>query len=211
MKTQDLIVLLASDPLPSRPGAGQLACAAAVALALSLAMVMGGWGLHADLPTLFASASYQVKSLWLFGLALSSSMLLWRLARPARRDRFGMLGIGVLLLAMAGLGAYTLWHADPADRLALLMGQTWWACPLSIAVIALPLLAVGLLYLRQMAPTRLALSGASAGFLAGALATALYSLHCTETMYTFISVWYAAGMGLSAAVGALLGRGLLRW
>ena len=211
MKTNELIALLASDPLPSRPPAWHLPLAAALALALTLAMVVGGWGLHADLRGLVASASYQLKTLWLLGLALSSGTLVWRLARPAERDGYGMHGIGLSLLAMAGLGAYNLLQADPANRLTLLMGQSWWSCPLSIALIALPWLAVWLLYLRQMAPTRLAWSGASAGFLSGALATGLYSLHCSETSYAFFSVWYVAGMALSTAVGAVLGPRYLRW
>ena len=211
MKTNELIALLASDPLPSRPPAWHLPLAATLALALSLAMVVGGWGLHADLSGLVASASYQLKTVWLLGLALSSGWLLWKAARPAQRDGYGMHGIGLSLLAMAGLGAYNLLQADPANRLALLMGQSWWSCPLSIALIALPWLAVWLLYLRQMAPTRLAWSGASAGFLSGALATGLYSLHCTETSYAFFGIWYAAGMGLTSLLGAFLGPRLLRW
>ena len=211
MKTPALIALLASDPLPSRPPAWHLPLAATVALGLSLAMVVGGWGLHADLRGLVASASYQLKTVWLLGLALSSGTLVWRLARPAERDGYGMHGIGVFLLIMACTGAYNLWQADPADRLTLLMGQSWWSCPLSIALIALPWLAVWLLYLRQMAPTRLAWSGASAGFLSGAMATGLFSLHCTDTSYAFFSVWYVAGMGLSTAMGAFLGPRYLRW
>lgn len=211
MKTNELIALLGSDPLPSRPPAWHLPLAATLALGVSLAMVVGGWGLHADLRGLVASASYQVKTLWVLGLALSSGLLLWKAARPARGDGYGMHGIGVLLLAMAGLGAYNLWHAAPADSLSLVMGQSWWYCPLSIALIALPWLAVWLLYLRQMAPTRLAWSGASAGFLSGALATGLYSLHCTETSYAFFGIWYAAGMGLTSLLGAFLGPRLLRW
>jgi hypothetical protein len=211
MKTPDLIALLASDPLPSRLPAWHLPAAGTTALVLSLGLVVGGWGLHANLPGLVLSASYQVKSLWLLGLALGSGVLLWRAARPARTEGYSVHAIGAFLLIMAGMGAYTLWHADPADRLSLLMGQSWWSCPLSIALIALPWLAVGLMYLRQMAPTRPAWSGASAGFLSGAVATVLYSLHCTETSYAFFSVWYVAGMGLSTAVGALLGRRYLRW
>lgn len=211
MKTHELIALLASDPLPSQPPAWHLPLTATLALALTLAMVVGVWGLHADLSGLLSSAAYQLKTVWLLGLALSSGTMVWRLSRPAVRDGYGMHGIGVFLLIMACTGAYNLWQADPTNRLALLMGQSWWSCPLSIALIALPWLAVWLLYLRQMAPTRLAWSGASAGFLSGALATGLYSLHCTETSYAFFGVWYVAGMALSTAVGAFLGPRCLRW
>lgn len=211
MKTSELISLLASDPLPPGLPWASWPWALTGALALSMVLVVGGWGLHADLPGLLHSASFQLKSLWLLALTVCSGAWLWRLARPAQRDGFGMHGIGLALLAMALMGVNTLWQAEPTERLGLLMGQSWWSCPLSIALIALPWLAVCMLYLRHMAPTHLALSGAGAGFLSGALATGLYSLHCTETSYAFFGLWYAAGMGLSALLGAALGPRLLRW
>lgn len=211
MKTSELISLLASDPLPPDMPAWSLHLATGTAFLLSLTMLLSLWGLHADLPALLHSASFQLKSLWLVVLIVSSGAWLWRLARPAQRDGYGMHGMGLALLAMALMGANTLWQADSQERLPLLMGQSWWSCPLSIALIALPWLAACLLYLRQMAPTRLAWSGAAAGFLSGALSTGLYSLHCTENSYAFFSVWYAAGMLLSSLIGASLGPRLLRW
>ena len=211
MKTSSLIELLASDQLPSGLPAGTWRKAVGTALVLSVSMVVGGWGLHADLQGLLHSASFQFKNLWVLALALCSGGLVWRLARPAQRDGYGMHGIGLALLAMALMGAITLWQAEPPARWNLLMGQSWWSCPLSIALISLPWLAVWMLYLRQMAPTHPTLSGANAGFLSGALATGLYSLHCSETSYAFFGVWYAAGMGLSSLIGAILGPRLLRW
>jgi hypothetical protein len=211
MKTSELITLLASDPLPPDLPGTSWYLALGGAMVLNLFLVIGVWGLHADVPGLLHSASFQIKGLWLLALLLCSGAGLWRMARPDHRGGFGMQGIGLVWLAMTLLGAHSLWQADPDQRLGLLMGQSWWSCPLSIALIALPWLAVWLMYLRQMAPTRLALSGASAGLLSGALATALYSLHCSETSYAFFSVWYAAGMALSSLIGALLGSRWLRW
>jgi hypothetical protein len=211
MKTSSLIDLLASDQLPSGLPAATWRKAVGTALVLTVSMVVGGWGLHADLQGLLHSASFQFKNLWVLALALCSGGLLWRHARPAQRDGYGMHGIGLALLAMALMGAITLWQAEPPARWNLLMGQSWWSCSLSIALISLPWLAVWMLYLRQMAPTHPTLSGASAGFLSGALATGLYTLHCSETSYAFFGVWYAAGMGLSSLIGAILGPRLLRW
>ena len=211
MKTSSLIDLLASDQLPSGLPAATWRKAVGTALVLTVSMVVGGWGLHADLQGLLHSASFQFKNLWVLALALCSGGLLWRHARPAQRDGYGMHGIGLALLAMALMGAITLWQAEPPARWNLLMGQSWWSCSLSIALISLPWLAVWMLYLRQMAPTQPTLSGASAGFLSGALATGLYTLHCSETSYAFFGVWYAAGMGLSSLIGAILGPRVLRW
>ena len=62
-----------------------------------------------------------------------------------------------------------------------------------------------------MAPTRPALTGAISGLAAGALAAMLYSLHCTENSFAFFALWYSAGMGLTAILGAGLGARFLRW
>ena len=211
MKTQDLIALLANETLPSSPPSWLFPLAAAAALAVTLIMVVQGWGLHANLPELLVSFSYQFKTLWVIALVFSSAVLLWRLARPAQRVGNGVHVIFLAWLAMAIAGAYSLIQVDASERINLMMGQSWWSCPLSIALLALPWLAVGLLYLRHMAPTNLGFSGAAAGLLSGALATGLYSLHCTETSFAFFSVWYVAGIVLSTALGAFLGRHCLRW
>jgi hypothetical protein len=62
-----------------------------------------------------------------------------------------------------------------------------------------------------LAPTRLALAGAAAGLLSGAGGALIYALYCTEMAAPFISIWYLLGMMIPAAVGAMLGRQLLRW
>jgi hypothetical protein len=65
--------------------------------------------------------------------------------------------------------------------------------------------------LRRLAPTRLARTGAAAGLLAGGLAAAVYGLYCQESTAPFVATWYTLGVGACAAVGAGLGRWLLRW
>ena len=64
---------------------------------------------------------------------------------------------------------------------------------------------------RGMAPTRLRLTGAVAGLLAGAAATMVYCLHCPEMEAPFWGLWYFLGMLVPAFAGLLLGPRLLRW
>jgi hypothetical protein len=92
-----------------------------------------------------------------------------------------------------------------------MLGGSWEVCSASIAALSVPLLAALLWMLRGMAPTRPALVGASAGLMAGAMASLVYSLHCIETAYAFVAVWYVAGIAVMTGVGALLGSRLLRW
>jgi hypothetical protein len=62
-----------------------------------------------------------------------------------------------------------------------------------------------------MAPTRLRLAGAAAGFAAGAVGALVYSVHCPELAAPFLGVWYLLGILIPTAVGALLGPRLLHW
>ncbi len=93
----------------------------------------------------------------------------------------------------------------------MLLGQTWRVCSLNIVLTALPL-GLGLFWaLRGLAPTRPSWSGAAAGWLAGALAALVYSLHCAEMAAPFLAAWYVLGMAACAGLGAALGARSLRW
>jgi len=71
---------------------------------------------------------------------------------------------------------------------------------------------IGLLWsFRRLAPTRLRAAGAAAGLAAGAWAATLYCLHCPEVSAIFVLTWYSLGIGLAAALGALIGPYFLRW
>ena len=76
---------------------------------------------------------------------------------------------------------------------------------------ALPTLLATFWALRQLAPTRLTLAGAGAGLFAGGVGAFVYCFHCTESTAPFIAIWYTLGVVLTMAVGAVLGRYLLRW
>jgi hypothetical protein len=78
-------------------------------------------------------------------------------------------------------------------------------------MISLPLFAATLWALRGLAPTHLALAGASAGLLAGSLSTMVYALHCPELGAPFIAVWYVLGIAIPTLAGAILGPRVLRW
>ena len=65
--------------------------------------------------------------------------------------------------------------------------------------------------MRGLAPTRLKLAGAAAGFTSGAVGAVVYCLHCPEMDAPFLGFWYLMGMLIPTAVGALLGPRLLRW
>jgi hypothetical protein len=65
--------------------------------------------------------------------------------------------------------------------------------------------------LRGLAPTKPQQAGAAAGLLAGAQGLLVYCLHCPEMTLPFWGIWYLLGMLVPAALGAVLGKALLRW
>lgn len=55
------------------------------------------------------------------------------------------------------------------------------------------------------------LAGAGTGLLAGAVGAFAYAFYCPETAAPFLAIWYALGIAIPAALGALLGPRVLHW
>ena len=47
--------------------------------------------------------------------------------------------------------------------------------------------------------------------ISGAVAAALYAIHCNDDSPLFVATWYTLAIGLTTIVGSLLGRRFLRW
>ena len=93
----------------------------------------------------------------------------------------------------------------------MILGDSAAKCPFLITLIGVPVFIAYLWILRGLAPTRLRLAGAAAGFGAGSAGALVYSLHCPELAAPFIGIWYLLGMVIPMTIGAMLGPRLLRW
>lgn len=212
MKTNDLIALLASDTLQvQKPVRQQLLRHMGWGALICTVLLWALFGLNPNMDTMAVHPAFATKMLWLTALMAFSLYGLFRLARPGMSAGHSLLGIGLALLAMISLGGVQLLQTDAGARSMQWMGVSWQACSASIAALSLPVLGALLWALRQLAPTRPALTGGVAGMLAGSLAASIYSLHCPETSLTFFAVWYVAGIALATGLGALLGPRCLRW
>lgn len=212
MKTQDLIGLLAQDPMPAAPPVRQQLSRALFGSALVCgAWLLVSWGLNPDMDTMATHPAFAAKMLWLLALAVFSARGLLRLSRPGMGAGFTFWGLALAWLAMASLGLIQSLQASPDSRMALWLGSSWQTCTLSIMALSLPVLGALLWALRQLAPTRPVLAGATAGAMAACVAASVYSLHCTETALTFFTAWYGGGILAVSGLGALLGSRLLRW
>jgi hypothetical protein len=213
MKTDELVALLAAGvtPVDAHAVTRRFALALVLGIGGALLVAAAALGFRDDLADAARLPMFWVKLGVPALLGMASLAAVQRLGRPGMR--LGNLGVAlaapvVLLWLLAGV---VLVEADPGERTGLVLGSTWRTCPLNIAMISLPLFIASFWAMKELAPTRLALAGAVAGLLAGALAAVVYTFHCPEMEAPFLAVWYVAGMAIPAAVGAWLGPRLLRW
>ena len=213
MRTDDLIERLsgALEPVPAAPVARVLAMGLAAGAVVSAAIMTATIGIRPDLAQAMGGSAFWLKFIYTIVIAGVSLGIVERLARPdAQAGRlFALLAVPVVVMLV--LMTLQMMPAGDAERHALIMGHSARVCSVLIAGLGLPLF-VGLFWsLKQLAPTRLTEAGAAAGLLAGSAAASIYAFHCTESTATFIAIWYTAGILITALLGALLGRALLRW
>lgn len=213
MKTDDLISMLATGAprvdrqLSTKRFAAAIAAGVVGAFVLMLAVL----GVRHDLAEIARTPLFWAKVALPLAMAAGALATVAKLARPgARAARPGLL-IAWPVLAVWICAAVILAGTPPGERLALVLGATWRICPFAIAMLSAPGFVAVMAALRSLAPTRLALTGAVGGLLAGALATLVYCLHCPEMGVPFWGVWYLLGMLVPTAVGALVGPRVLRW
>lgn len=213
MKTEELIAMLARGAEAAEPHALQRRYVTALGwgafgTTLLMAILLG---VRPDLAEASRLPMFWVKLAFPAALLAGAFVAVLRLSRPGVRLGRVPAAIAVPVLAMWLFAAIVLLGTAPAERLKLVIGDTWAYCPFIIAALSVPLFGALLWAMKGLAPTRLALAGASAGLLAGAGGAFIYALHCTEMEAPFLAVWYLLGMLIPTAAGAMLGPRLLRW
>jgi len=213
MKTDDLVALLAKDAaaVPKGGVAGRLAAVSIAGAVAAFALLLAWLGMRPDIVAALQSGPYWMKTVYTLGLAIGGFAMIERFSRPGARGKVGAIVLALCLAGIIGLAMMRLMATTPDERMAAIMGSTWSRCPWRILALALPSLAAILYGVRQLAPTRLALTGATAGLLAGAISATVYGLYCQETAAPFVAIWYTLGIGLSAGLGAIVGRRVLAW
>ncbi|HEY6516465.1 MAG TPA: DUF1109 domain-containing protein [Steroidobacteraceae bacterium] len=212
MRTSDLIGLLARDVRATPPGVVNRRLLAALIAGGLVTFAIVALGLHCQ-PLLAAARQpwFWMKAGYTGLLTVAGAISVRRLSVPGPRIGVAPLVAGLIVLAMLALGTGQILSAAPAGRLALWLGHTWKVCSPLILLLAAPIYAALVVAIRKLAPTRPALTGAAAGFLAGALAATLYGLHCPEQAAAFVASWYTLGITAATALGGIIGARLLRW
>ena len=212
MRTDDLIADLSGRLEPVAPGAltRMLATAAVLGLIGSAILMLSVLGLRHDIARAIMSFGMWTKLVYTFAIAAFGFWLVARAGRPGADLGAPARFLALPVLAIALLAAAQL-AAPGADMPRLIMGHSSRVCAVRVILTALPTLAATFWALKRMAPTRLTLAGIGAGLFAGAVGGFVYSFHCTESSAPFIGIWYSLGIVLTAGIGGLLGRDLLRW
>lgn len=212
MNTDELITLLANgDARPPAIPTRRILALLAVGILVSFALMALLLGVRNNLLQVFALPAFWMKFLFVLALACIGWRLAARLSLPGRRSAAIAALLAAPLAIIWSIAALSLLQADPLERGELFWGSTWRVCPFLIAGLSLPIFIAVLRAMRELAPTRLRLAGATAGLTAGATAAAVYCLHCPEMAAPFVGFWYVLGMLIPTAVGALIGPRVLRW
>jgi hypothetical protein len=213
MKTDELIDALATGagPVDPRAPSRRMLLAAVAGVLLAAPPMVARLGLNPDLAQAAGSPMFWVKLAFVVSAAAAAFAAALALGRPGVSARRAGFALVTPLAALWLLAAAVLIASAPGERAALLLDETWRACPLNIAMLSAPAPALALWAMRGLAPTRLRLAGAAAGLLAGTIGATVYTLHCPELAAPFIATWYVLGMLIPAAVGAAVGWWLLRW
>lgn len=211
--TDDLIARLSADLKPvGRHRLARILLVAAFLGAALAAMAMLTWlGLRGDLTAAMGGPIFWIKSGYTAAFAILGGFATLTLARPDGRIAWPWVALGSLVLLLIAAAAVQLWQAAPGEMSTLVLGGSSLVCPWYILALSLPGLAALLTALRRLAPRNPTWAGLAAGLLAGGTGAWVYSFHCGENGLMFLSLWYTLGMLAVAALGALLGRYLLRW
>jgi hypothetical protein len=213
MNTDALIDRLSQDAKPVRAGAvlRRLSLGLAAGSAVSFALMALWLGIRPDLMSAIGTGAYWMKFFYTLLFAIFGFWTVERLSRPGAAARPQMIFEALPFALLASSAAMRLMMAPAEARMPMLMGSSHQVCPWRIAILALPIFVGVLWSLRGLAPTRPWGAGAAAGLLAGAAGAFIYAFHCNESAAAFVALWYTIGIVAVGALGALLGRILLRW
>lgn len=214
MRTTDELIASLSAAVPAvspHAASRRLIVAAAGGAVVAMIALLLTIGVRPDIAPAAQTLAFWMKWAFTASLAALAFVQVRRLARPEGRPGWPMwAALAVVgMLGLMGLGQWMM--TAPNQRLAVVVGHTALRCSVAIPLLAVPVFIGLLRAFSRLAPTRLRLTGAFAGLLAGALGACVYALSCPERDPAFMAVWYTVGIAASTALGALAGPRWLKW
>lgn len=213
MKTDELIGNLSETlaPVPRHWVWLKLAQGVGAGALVSFLALWAWLGFRPDLAHAVDTSAYWMKFFYTLSLALFAFWATERLARPSSKAGWPLLGAAFVIFVLTALSGMKMMHTPPDARMHVLMGHSARICPWLIVALSTPIFIGTFWSLRALAPTRIVLAGAVAGFASGALGAWIYAFRCDETTAPFLLVFFTLGMALVGLAGALVARRVLRW
>lgn len=213
MNTDELIRRLSGKvtPVPRHALEKRLLLGAGGGFLLSTILLAFWPGVQRDIFSSPFAEAFLTKLAYTSLLAVGAISASIHLMRPEAKPSAWFLLAAAPAIALCILAIAELMSAPRETWPALIFGRSIAACLTTIFIVSAPVF-VGLVWAaKSLAPTRLRAAGASIGFAAGSLASAIYALHCIETAASFIFLWYSAAILIVSAFGALIAPRLLHW
>jgi len=211
VKTDDLIDALArgAGPAERTQIRRKLAITLLTGLVVAALLVAIWLGVRPDIGA--ARMPIMWKAIFSAAAAAVVLPLTVQLMRPGRPLGW-RIGAVVLFVALCALATWiALMGEMPERRWEAWMGGAMPWCVVLIPVLAAPAAVLLTLLMRAFAPTRLTLAGAAIGALSGGVGAMAYAMYCPVDSVAFVTTWYALGIAVSAALGALVVSRFLRW
>lgn len=211
MNTDDLIAALArkTEPVDKARAPKRTALAVFGGVGLGLALLLGFLQVRPDIG--MALTTVLMKAGFAGAFAAAGLPLVLALARPGKPTQrliwaiAGLAGVSLAAACVALIGT------EPAARMKMWMGGGFPWCLVIIPVLAAPTAALMVWLVRDLAPTRLAQTGAAIGAFSGGIGAMVYAMYCPVDSVAFVTTWYVAAIALCAALGAVLVSRFLRW
>jgi hypothetical protein len=211
--SDELIDRLAADLEPTPSGAlrRRLFGCAGLGVMVSAILMLIWLGPRPDLMQATGTMMFWIKFAYTAIFAILGAIAALNLARPAGSMWRQAIGLAALVVLTGIAGVVQMLVMGPDNMHQLVMGGSALVCPFYIVALSAPIYAAIVLAMRRAAPTNPTLAGFSAGLFAGGAGVWVYAFHCTESGMPFITIWYTVGVLAAAALGAIIGRWVLRW
>jgi hypothetical protein len=210
MDTDALVRALAAnvEPAPKKPFFAKIALALTAGLLLGLVLLTVTLGFRPDLGTALWAVAAKALLAGVIGTVALSTVV--RLSSGMAQKRTGVMLL-VLFAASLAVAAIALASEMPEHRWAAWTGGGFPWCLVLIPLFSIPTSAGLVWAMRDGAPTKLTMTGAVIGALSGSVGTIVYAGFCPIDSVAFVTTWYVLAIAISAGLGALAGRWLLRW
>jgi len=213
MKTRDLVSRLADELIPIAPNAvaKRIGQALVQGLSASTILLVALYGVRGDMPAMLATPLFWIKLMFPLAVIVPALKLAERLGQPGVPTKRAWMTALLPILTLWVAAAIILLFTPRGYRLQLMLGSTWKVSTLNIILLSLPPLGAAMKSMKGLAPPHPASAGAGVGLLAGAEGVLVYTLYGVEMSVPFWGIWYVLAIGITAAIGALLGARFLDW